>query len=80
MITKILIGLGIILGVIISLAIVYALCGLIYIFFNNVFSTTSYISYNLDNIFEYGKNGMLIIVFVVGILSLSYVIGLAFSI
>lgn len=79
MITKILIGLGIILGSLTTLYLLFILAGFIYIFFNNIFSSTSYISYNIRNASECGTYGIFVIIGITAVVLLSYYTGLAIT-
>ena len=71
----ILIGLAWILGIIIGFIIATTFLGFIYIIFTNTFSLT-YITYNVDNIWEYGGRMWGILAISAAVLAIAYFVGI----
>ena len=72
---EIIIGFGVIIGIILSIYTLVVFCGILKIFFTNLFSSTTYITYNWNNIYSESVTGLGILFFVILGFILCYMVG-----
>jgi hypothetical protein len=72
---KILLGLVVIIGLIVAIFALKVICGLIGIFLTNLFSSTSYTTYNWDNIRHETGKGLAILILIIGVFFVAYMFG-----
>jgi len=73
---EILIGLGIILGFVLSMYAVFFVFGVIILFFSNLFAYHNYTPYELENIMDSGGKGIVVFIVLCALIFFAHMIGL----